>query len=153
MAVQFSCGDEFLPSPLASKAEGALKAEPALVRKGQLSAVAVSVELDHTVAFVGSASGEVEAPSGAGNTEAALSLNVPAGPEGPPVPPAGGLRPGVRRAHRGEGQQEPAAGFQRTTSVHQRGETGQRRCKDFCPFVLTPPSLFSYLMNDFFCPT
>lgn len=59
-ASQFSCGAEHLPSPLASKAEVALKAEPLLVRKVQLTAVAVSVEERHTVAFVGSASGEVE---------------------------------------------------------------------------------------------
>lgn len=59
MAVQFSCGAEFLPSPLASKAEFALKAEPLLVQKGQLTAIAVAVEMGHTVAFVGSATGEV----------------------------------------------------------------------------------------------
>lgn len=59
MAVQFSCGAEFLPSPLASKAEFALEAEPPLVRNGHLTAVAVSVEMGHTVAFVGSATGEV----------------------------------------------------------------------------------------------
>lgn len=60
MAVRYKCGAEFLPSPLASKAEFALKAEPQLIRKGQFTAVAVSVEMDHTVAFVGSATGEVE---------------------------------------------------------------------------------------------
>lgn len=59
MAVRYNCGAEFLPSPLASKAEFALKAEPLLVRKGQLTAVAVAVEMEHTVAFVGSATGEV----------------------------------------------------------------------------------------------
>ncbi|TWW64893.1 Plexin-B2 Precursor [Takifugu flavidus] len=59
MAVNYSCGAEFLPSPLASKAGFALKAEPLLERKGQLTAVAVAVEMEHTVAFVGSATGEV----------------------------------------------------------------------------------------------
>uniref|UniRef100_H3CIC5 Plexin b2a, tandem duplicate 1 n=1 Tax=Tetraodon nigroviridis TaxID=99883 RepID=H3CIC5_TETNG len=53
------CGAEFLPSPLASRAEAALTAEPLLVRKAELTAVAVSVEMEHTVAFVGTASGEV----------------------------------------------------------------------------------------------
>lgn len=57
------CGAEFLPSPLASRAEAALTAEPLLVRKAELTAVAVSVEMEHTVAFVGTASGEVETPA------------------------------------------------------------------------------------------
>lgn len=78
MAVQNSCGAEFLPSPLASKAEFALKAEPPLVRKGQLTAVAVSVEMGHTVAFVGSAAGEVETLSCArGNKATALEPGCP----------------------------------------------------------------------------
>lgn len=59
MAVLYSCGAEFLPSPLASKAEFALEAEPLLERKGQLTAVAVAVEMEHTVAFVGTATGKV----------------------------------------------------------------------------------------------
>lgn len=63
MAAHYPCGAEFLPSPLASKVEFALRAEPPLVRKGQLTAVAVSVEMGHTVAFVGSASGEVGTPA------------------------------------------------------------------------------------------
>uniref|UniRef100_A0A7N8WT97 Plexin b2a, tandem duplicate 1 n=1 Tax=Mastacembelus armatus TaxID=205130 RepID=A0A7N8WT97_9TELE len=53
------CGAEFLPSPLASKAEFALTAEPLLVRKGHMTAVAVAVEMGHAVAFLGTATGEV----------------------------------------------------------------------------------------------
>ncbi len=60
MALRYKCGAEFLPSPMASKAEFALSAEPALVRKGQMTAVAVAVEMGHAVAFVGTATGEVK---------------------------------------------------------------------------------------------
>uniref|UniRef100_A0A8C4ELU8 Plexin b2a, tandem duplicate 1 n=1 Tax=Dicentrarchus labrax TaxID=13489 RepID=A0A8C4ELU8_DICLA len=56
---KYKCGAEFLPSPLASKAEFALTAEPSLVRKGHLTAVAVAVEMRHAVAFLGTATGEV----------------------------------------------------------------------------------------------
>ncbi|XP_071370371.1 plexin-B2-like, partial [Centroberyx affinis] len=59
MAIRYRCGAEFLPSPLASKAEFALTAEPALVRKGHVTAVAVAVETEHAVAFLGTATGEV----------------------------------------------------------------------------------------------
>ncbi|XP_078138128.1 plexin-B2-like isoform X2 [Centroberyx gerrardi] len=59
MASIYRCGAEFLPSPLASKAEFALTAEPALVRKGHVTAVAVAVETEHAVAFLGTATGEV----------------------------------------------------------------------------------------------
>lgn len=62
MAIRYNCGAEFLPSPLASKAEFALKAEPALVRKGHMTAVAVAVEMGHAVAFLGTATGEVKTP-------------------------------------------------------------------------------------------
>ncbi|XP_034019127.1 plexin-B2-like [Thalassophryne amazonica] len=58
-AVRYKCGAEFLPSPLASKAEFALAAMHALIHKGPMTAVAVAVELGHTVAFLGMASGEV----------------------------------------------------------------------------------------------
>uniref|UniRef100_A0A8C4GMG3 Plexin b2a, tandem duplicate 1 n=1 Tax=Dicentrarchus labrax TaxID=13489 RepID=A0A8C4GMG3_DICLA len=58
-AAKYKCGAEFLPSPLASKAEFALTAEPSLVRKGHLTAVAVAVEMRHAVAFLGTATGEV----------------------------------------------------------------------------------------------
>lgn len=47
---------------MASKAEFALKAAPLLTRKSHLTAVAVSVEMGHAVAFLGTASGEVRAP-------------------------------------------------------------------------------------------
>lgn len=62
MAERYKCGAEFLPSPLASKAEFAFKAQPPLVRKGHLTAVAVAVEMGHAVAFVGTATGEVKTP-------------------------------------------------------------------------------------------
>lgn len=55
----FKCGGDFLPSPLASKPRFALKALPALTRPGLLTAVAVAVENDHTIAFLGSSQGEI----------------------------------------------------------------------------------------------
>uniref|UniRef100_A0AAQ4QV68 Sema domain-containing protein n=1 Tax=Gasterosteus aculeatus aculeatus TaxID=481459 RepID=A0AAQ4QV68_GASAC len=54
-----ACGAEYLPSPLASKAEFALTAEPLLAREGHMTAVAVAVENGHAVAFLGTANGEV----------------------------------------------------------------------------------------------
>lgn len=62
VAEAYRCGAEFLPSPMASKAEFALEATPLLTRKSHLTAVAVSVEMGHGVAFLGTASGEVRAP-------------------------------------------------------------------------------------------
>lgn len=59
MASTYKCGAEFLPSPMASKAEFALTAEPSLVRGGHMTAVAVAVEMGHAVAFLGTATGEV----------------------------------------------------------------------------------------------
>ncbi|KAI3366565.1 hypothetical protein L3Q82_000488 [Scortum barcoo] len=59
MANTYRCGAEFLPSPLASKAEFALTTWPALIRKGHMTAVAVAVEMGHAVAFLGTATGEV----------------------------------------------------------------------------------------------
>ncbi|XP_069375673.1 plexin-B2-like isoform X2 [Paralichthys olivaceus] len=59
MAVRYKCGAEFLPSPLASKAEFALTSQPSLVRKGHMTAVAVAVEMGHAVAFLGTTTGEV----------------------------------------------------------------------------------------------
>uniref|UniRef100_A0A672H4J0 Sema domain-containing protein n=1 Tax=Salarias fasciatus TaxID=181472 RepID=A0A672H4J0_SALFA len=56
---QFKCGADFLPSPLASKPRFALKAEAVLTRPGLLTAVAVAVENDHTIAFLGNNQGEV----------------------------------------------------------------------------------------------
>ncbi|KAJ3612087.1 hypothetical protein NHX12_020364 [Muraenolepis orangiensis] len=58
-ATQYKCGAEFLPSPLASTPDFALVAPPMLVRKGQVTAVAVAVEEEHAVAFLGTAVGEV----------------------------------------------------------------------------------------------
>ncbi|XP_004083331.2 plexin-B2 [Oryzias latipes] len=55
----FKCGAEFLPSPLASKAEFALSTEPSVVHKGRMTAVAVAVEMGHAVAFLGTATGKV----------------------------------------------------------------------------------------------
>uniref|UniRef100_A0A8D3A8D2 Plexin b2a, tandem duplicate 1 n=1 Tax=Scophthalmus maximus TaxID=52904 RepID=A0A8D3A8D2_SCOMX len=60
MALRYKCGAEFLPSPLASKAEFALTSEHALARKGHMTAVAVAVEMGHAVAFLGTASGELD---------------------------------------------------------------------------------------------
>ncbi|XP_042259850.1 plexin-B2-like [Thunnus maccoyii] len=59
LAQQYKCGAEFLPSPLASKAEFALTTEARLVRPAHLTAIAVAVEMGHTVAFLGTATGEV----------------------------------------------------------------------------------------------
>uniref|UniRef100_A0A3Q3JHN6 Sema domain-containing protein n=1 Tax=Monopterus albus TaxID=43700 RepID=A0A3Q3JHN6_MONAL len=59
MLETFKCGADFLPSPLASKPSYALKVEAVLVRPGLLTAVAVAVENDHTVAFLGNSQGEV----------------------------------------------------------------------------------------------
>uniref|UniRef100_A0A665URW1 Plexin-B2-like n=1 Tax=Echeneis naucrates TaxID=173247 RepID=A0A665URW1_ECHNA len=55
MAERYKCGAEFLPSPMASKAEFALTSEASLVRKGHMTAVAVAVEMGHAVAFLGTA--------------------------------------------------------------------------------------------------
>lgn len=44
---------------MASKAEFALMAEPSVVQKGHMTAVAVAVEMGHAVAFLGTATGEV----------------------------------------------------------------------------------------------
>ncbi|XP_040893585.1 plexin-B2b [Toxotes jaculatrix] len=55
----FKCGADFLPSPLASKPRFALKVDPVLTKSGLLTAVAVAVENDHTVAFLGNNQGEV----------------------------------------------------------------------------------------------
>ncbi|KAK5867082.1 hypothetical protein PBY51_011601 [Eleginops maclovinus] len=55
----FKCGADFLPSPLASKPRFALKAEPVWTKSGLLTSVAVAVENDHTIAFLGNTQGEV----------------------------------------------------------------------------------------------
>lgn len=62
MVEKYRCGDEFLPSPMASKAEFALTSDPSLVREGHLTAVAVASDTGHAVAFLGTATGEVRAP-------------------------------------------------------------------------------------------
>uniref|UniRef100_A0A8C2CKX2 Plexin b2a n=1 Tax=Cyprinus carpio TaxID=7962 RepID=A0A8C2CKX2_CYPCA len=53
MVKGYKCGAEFLPSPLASKPEYALAVEPIYTRNDMLTAVAVAVENEHTVAFLG----------------------------------------------------------------------------------------------------
>uniref|UniRef100_A0A8B9LA78 Plexin b2b n=1 Tax=Astyanax mexicanus TaxID=7994 RepID=A0A8B9LA78_ASTMX len=55
------CGAEFLRYPLASRPQFALQAEAVFSRQGRghLTAVAVAVENDHTIAFLGSSVGEV----------------------------------------------------------------------------------------------
>ncbi|XP_029009436.1 plexin-B2b [Betta splendens] len=55
----FKCGADFLPSPLASKPRFALVAPAVLTMPSLLSAVAVTVENDHTVAFLGNSRGDV----------------------------------------------------------------------------------------------
>ncbi|XP_019934621.2 plexin-B2b [Paralichthys olivaceus] len=55
----FKCGADFLPSPLASKPKFALKVNAVLTKSSLLTAVAVVVENDHTVAFLGNNQGEV----------------------------------------------------------------------------------------------
>ncbi|KAM9328569.1 plexin-B2-like isoform 2-T6 [Pholidichthys leucotaenia] len=59
MVNKYKCGAEFLPNPLASKPEFALTAEPSLERQVHMTAVAVTVEMGHAVAFVGTTTGEV----------------------------------------------------------------------------------------------
>ncbi|XP_073724722.1 plexin-B2 isoform X2 [Misgurnus anguillicaudatus] len=59
MVQSYKCGAEFLPSPLASKPEYALTVKPIYTRKEMLTAVAVAVENDHTVAFLGTSGGDV----------------------------------------------------------------------------------------------
>ncbi|XDV53389.1 hypothetical protein PO909_021900 [Leuciscus waleckii] len=56
---QYKCGADFLPSPLASRQEFALKANPVFTRQNLLTAVAVAVENDHAIAFLGHSAGEV----------------------------------------------------------------------------------------------
>lgn len=56
---RYPCGDEFLPSPLVSKAEYALSTQLAYTRKSNLTSVAVTVVNEHTVAFLGTSHGEV----------------------------------------------------------------------------------------------
>uniref|UniRef100_A0A665XB11 Sema domain-containing protein n=1 Tax=Echeneis naucrates TaxID=173247 RepID=A0A665XB11_ECHNA len=53
------CGADFLPSPLASKPKYALKESALLTKSGHLTAVAVVVENEHTIAFLGNNQGEV----------------------------------------------------------------------------------------------
>ncbi|XP_051547360.1 plexin-B2-like isoform X2 [Myxocyprinus asiaticus] len=59
MVKDYKCGAEFLPTPLASKPEYALAVKPVFTRKDMLAAVAVAVENEHTVAFLGTSGGEV----------------------------------------------------------------------------------------------
>uniref|UniRef100_A0A6Q2XLT3 Sema domain-containing protein n=1 Tax=Esox lucius TaxID=8010 RepID=A0A6Q2XLT3_ESOLU len=55
----FKCGADFLPSPLASKPEFALQVEAVFTKNVLLTAVAIAVENDHTIAFLGNSMGEV----------------------------------------------------------------------------------------------
>lgn len=59
MVKGFKCGADFLPSPLASKPEYALAVEPIYTRNDMLTAVAVAVEHEHTVAFLGTSGADV----------------------------------------------------------------------------------------------
>ncbi|KAM9467496.1 plexin-B2a isoform 1-T2 [Clarias gariepinus] len=56
---KYTCGAEFLPSPLATTPEFALSASAIYNRKSLLTSVAVSVVNNNTVAFVGTNTGEV----------------------------------------------------------------------------------------------
>ncbi|XP_022611595.1 plexin-B2 [Seriola dumerili] len=55
----FKCGADFLPSPLASKPKYALNGNAVLTMSGLLTSVAIAVENDHTIAFLGNNQGEV----------------------------------------------------------------------------------------------
>lgn len=55
----YKCGAEFLPSPLASKPEYALSVKPIYTRNDMMTAVAVAVENEHTVAFLGTSGADV----------------------------------------------------------------------------------------------
>ncbi|KAJ8269799.1 hypothetical protein COCON_G00124060 [Conger conger] len=61
LVTAYRCGADFLTSPLASTQEFALAGEVLYEKKGKgaLTAVAVSVENNHTIAFLGTSSGEV----------------------------------------------------------------------------------------------
>ncbi len=59
MVKDYKCGAEFLPSPLASKPEYALAVKPIYTRNDMLTAVAVAVENEHTVAFLGTSGADV----------------------------------------------------------------------------------------------
>ncbi|KAL1275744.1 hypothetical protein QQF64_035367, partial [Cirrhinus molitorella] len=59
MVKGYKCGAEFLPSPLASKPEYALTVKPTFTRNDMLTAVAVAVENEHTVAFLGTSGADV----------------------------------------------------------------------------------------------
>ncbi|XP_077090611.1 plexin-B2a [Siphateles boraxobius] len=59
MVKEYKCGAEFLPSPLASKPEYALSVKPIYTRNDMLTAVAVAVENEHTVAFLGTGGADV----------------------------------------------------------------------------------------------
>ncbi|XP_077452194.1 plexin-B2b [Stigmatopora argus] len=55
----YKCGADFLPTPLASQPQFALKSNAVVTKPGLLTAVAVAVENDHAVAFLGHSQGEV----------------------------------------------------------------------------------------------
>ncbi|KAI7791770.1 plexin-B2-like [Triplophysa rosa] len=59
MVKDYKCGAEFLPSPLASKPEYALAVKPVYTKTDMLTAVAVTVENEHTVAYLGTSGGDV----------------------------------------------------------------------------------------------
>ncbi|XP_064175637.1 plexin-B2-like isoform X2 [Anguilla rostrata] len=59
LADDFPCGADFLTSPLAGTKISALRATAVHEKKVQLTAVAIAVEEEHTVAFLGTSKGEV----------------------------------------------------------------------------------------------
>ncbi|KAI4886264.1 hypothetical protein NFI96_016350 [Prochilodus magdalenae] len=74
---QNKCGAEFLRYPLASRPQFALQAEAIFTRQGHchLTAVAIAVENDHTIAFLGNSMGEVVKVHLSGNSE--VYIRVP----------------------------------------------------------------------------
>ncbi|MBN3305947.1 PLXB2 protein, partial [Amia calva] len=59
LSSRYPCGADFLPSPMASMPAFAVSSEAVFTSGDQLTAVAVSVENHHTIAFLGSSGGEV----------------------------------------------------------------------------------------------
>uniref|UniRef100_A0A8C1IFI3 Plexin b2b n=1 Tax=Cyprinus carpio TaxID=7962 RepID=A0A8C1IFI3_CYPCA len=72
----YKCGADFLPSPLASRQEFALRANPVFIRQNLLTAVAVAVENDHTIAFLGHNAGEAYNPGPGYKTSGYINKNL-----------------------------------------------------------------------------
>uniref|UniRef100_A0A8C9SV70 Plexin B2 n=1 Tax=Scleropages formosus TaxID=113540 RepID=A0A8C9SV70_SCLFO len=57
--IKYKCGADFLPSPLASTPDFALPAQAVHTTTDLLTAVAIAVETEHTVAFLGTSNGKM----------------------------------------------------------------------------------------------